>query len=98
MTHVQIYITYATFNHERWRLITLLGGPFDSATDYRDHFADSCDSIGDYTDFHQRNEGAFAISDDMRNFNFPLRNIDGLRVATVAPLDMGLSFFMVCNF
>ena len=87
------YIMQAIFHNERWRLITFLGGPFDSTTDYRDLFADTCDSIGEFTDIHQHNEGAYSIAEDLRRFNFPLRNIDGRWVATVAPF--GLDTFFV---
>ena len=49
---VQVYIhsRFATFDDEKWRLITMTGRPFDHATQYTDLFAASCGSIGEFLD------------------------------------------------
>ena len=51
--HVHIFSSYAFLGGKRWRLIYIHRRPFDSATSCRDFFADSCDSIGEFTDIHQ---------------------------------------------
>ena len=67
--------------------ITLLSGPFDHTTDFRDLFADSCGPIGDFTDIHTYQDGTFAISEEMKKYQFFLRNMEGQWLAKVQPFD-----------
>ena len=84
---VHIHTRFATFDDEPWRLITMTGGPFDHADRYADLFADSCGSIGDFADIKKYENGAFAITAQMRDYNFLLRRINGKLMAQVFPFD-----------
>ena len=55
-----------------------------SKTKYTDLFAASCGSIGDFTDIKLCDEG-YAITRQMKHFNFPVRNLDGTFYAQVHP-------------
>ena len=69
--YVHVYKRHSAFDNERWQFITLLSGPFGHTTDFRDR------SIGDFTDIHVYHNDTFAISEEMRNHQFFLRNMDG---------------------
>ena len=71
-----IHTFFATFDDEEWRIITLFVNHLDSKTKYIDLFAASCGSIGDFTDIKLRDEG-YAMTRQMKHFNFPVRNFDG---------------------
>ena len=57
-----------------------------------DLFAASCGSLGEFTDIKQSEEG-YAMTRQMKHFNFPVRNLDGTFYAQVHPFDP--SFFAV---
>ena len=59
---------------------------------YTDLFAASCGSLGEFTDIKMSDEG-YAMTRQMKNFNFPVRNLDGTFYAQVFPFDP--SFFAV---
>ena len=85
--YVHIYKRHATFDNEHWHLISLLRGPFDHTTGLRDLFAESCESIGDFTDIHVYQDGTYAIIAEMRNYQFFQRNMEGQWLAKVQPFD-----------
>ena len=87
-----IHTFYTTFDDEAWRIITLFVNHLDSKLKYTDLFAASCGSLGDFTDIKMSEEG-FAMTRQMKNFNFPVRNLDGTFYAQVYPFDP--SFFAV---
>ena len=64
----------------------------DSKLKYTDLFAASCASLGDFTDIKERAEG-YAMTRQMKHFNFPIRNPDGTFYAQVHPFDP--SYFAV---
>ena len=73
-------------------LITLFVNHLDSTLKYTDLFAASCGSLGDFTDIEERAEG-YAMTRQMKHFNFPIRNPDGTFYAQVHPFDP--SYFAV---
>ena len=80
------------FDDEEWRIITLFVNHLDSQLKYTDLFAASCGSLGEFTDIKQSEEG-YAMTRQMKHFNFPVRNPDGTFYAQVHPFDP--SFFAV---
>ena len=78
---VSIHARFATFDDE---LITLMCGHFAHPSNYTGIFAPSCGSIGDFTDIKQYEDG---ITPQMRNFNFPVRRLNGNFYARVYPFD-----------
>ena len=87
-----IHTFFATFDDGEWRIITLFVNHLDSKTKYIDLFAASCGSIGDFTDIKLGDEG-YAMTRQMKHFNFPVRNFDGTFYAQVHPFDP--SYFAV---
>ena len=87
-----IHTFYTTFDDEAWRIITLFVNHLDSKLKYTDLFAASCGSLGEFTDIKMSEEG-YAMTRQMKNFNFPVRNLDGTFYAQVYPFDP--SFFAV---
>ena len=87
-----IHTFFAIFDDEEWRIITLFVNHLDSKTKYTDLFAASCGSIGDFTDIKLGDEG-YAMTRQMKHFNFPVRNLDGTFYAQVHPFDP--SYFAV---
>ena len=87
-----IHTFFAIFDDEEWRIITLFVNHLDSKTKYTDLFAASCGSIGDFTDIKQGDDG-YAMTRQMKHFNFPVRNPDGTFHAQVHPFDP--SYFAV---
>ena len=87
-----IHTFFAIFDDEEWRIITLFVNHLDSKTKYTDLFAASCGSIGDFTDIKQGDDG-YAMTRQMKHFNFPVRNPDGTFYAQVHPFDP--SYFAV---
>ena len=87
-----IHTFFAIFDDEEWRIITLFVNRLDSKTKYTDLFAASCGSIGDFTDIKLCDEG-YAMTRQMKHFNFPVRNLDGTFYAQVHPFDP--SYFAV---
>ena len=87
-----IHTFSTTFDDEAWRIITLFVNHLDSKLKYTDLFAASCGSLGEFTDIKQSDEG-YAMTRQMKNFNFPVRNLDGTFYAQVFPFDP--SFFAV---
>ena len=73
-------------------VITLFVNHLDSKLKYTDLFAASCGSLGEFTDIKQSEEG-YAMTRQMKHFNFPVRNLDGTFYAQVHPFDP--SFFAV---
>ena len=87
-----IHTFFAIFDDEERRIITLFVNHLDSKTKYTDLFAASCGSIGDFTDIKLGDEG-YAMTRQMKHFNFPVRNLDGTFYAQVHPFDP--SYFAV---
>ena len=87
-----IHTFFATFDDEEWRIITLFVNHLDSQLKYTDLFAASCGSLGEFTDIKQSEEG-YAMTRQMKLFNFLVRNLDGTFYAQVHPFDP--SFFAV---
>ena len=87
-----IHTFFAIFDDEEWRIITLFVNHLDSKTKYTDLFAASCGSIGDFTDIQSGDDG-YAMTRQMKHFNFPVRNLDGTFYAQVHPFDP--SYFAV---
>ena len=87
-----IHTFFTTFDDEEWRIITLFVNHLDSQLKYTDLFAASCGSLGEFTDIKQSEEG-YAMTRQMKHFNFPVRNLDGTFYAQVHPFDP--SFFAV---
>ena len=81
-----IHTLFATFDDEEWRIITLFVNHLDSKFKYTDLFAASCGLLGDFTDTKQGDEG-YAITRQMKHYNFPVRNPDGTFYAQVHPFD-----------
>ena len=71
-----IHTLFTTFDDEEWRIITLFVNHLDSRLKYTDLFAASCGSLGDFTDIKQSEEG-YAMTRQMKHYNFPVRNPDG---------------------
>ena len=61
---------FATFDTEKWRLITILNGSYDHTTEYRDLFADSCGSIGNFIDIKKNEDGTLAIPEIMTRYHW----------------------------
>ena len=87
-----IHTLFAIFDDEEWRIITLFFNHLDSKFKYTDIFAASCGSIGDFTDIKQGDDG-YAMTRQMKHYNFPVRNPDGTFYAQVHPFDP--SYFAV---
>ena len=87
-----IHTLFTTFDDEEWRIITLFVNHLDSRLKYTDLFAASCGSLGDFTDIKQSEEG-FAMTRQMKHYNFPVRNLDGTFYEQVHPFDP--SYFAV---
>ena len=85
--HVHIHTHHVTFEDEAWRILTMTGGSFDHADQYTDLFAESCGSIGGFTDSTKEENGTFAISASMRDYNYRLRRINGKGIGQVSPFD-----------
>ena len=80
LTHI------TTFDEEEWKIITLFVAHLDSQLRYTNLFAPSCGSIGEFTDIKKYDEG-HAISKQMKDYNFPVRNFDGAFYEQVHPFD-----------
>ena len=87
-----IHTLFAIFDDEEWRIITLFVNHLDSKFKYTDLFAASCGSIGDFTDIKQGDD-AYAMTRQMKHYNFPVQNPDGTFYAQVHPFDP--SYFAV---
>ena len=87
-----IHTLFANFDDEEWRIITLFVNHLDSKFKYTDLFAASCGSLGDFTDIKQGDDG-YAMTRQMKHYNFPVRNPDGTFYAQVHPFDP--SYFAV---
>ena len=81
-----IHTHLTTFDDEEWRIITLVVNHLDSHLKYTDLFAASCGSIGEFTDI-QKLEAGYAMSRQMKHYNFPIRNFDGAFYVQVHPFD-----------
>ena len=71
-----IHTLFTTFDDEEWRIITLFVNHLDSQLKYTDLFAASCGSLGEFTDIKLNEEG-YAMTRQMKHYNFPVRNPDG---------------------
>ena len=67
-------------------------GTFEKRNRVKNGRAASCGSLGEFTDIKMSEEG-YAMTRQMKNFNFPVRNLDGTFYAQVYPFDP--SFFAV---
>ena len=81
-----IHTHLTTFDDEEWRIITLVVNHLDSHLKYTDLFAASCGSIGEFTDI-QKLQAGYAMSRQMKHYNFPIRNFDGTFYVQVHPFD-----------
>ena len=88
-----IHTLFTTFDDEEWRIITLFVNHLDSKFKFTDLFAASCGSLGDFTDIKQGDEG-YAMTRQMKHYNFPVRNPDGTFYAQVHPF-VDPSYFAV---
>ena len=77
-------IRTATFDDERWKIITLMCSHYAS---YYTLFAPSCGSVGDFTDIQQDADGNLAITSEMQCYNFSVRRLNGDWYAHVYPFD-----------
>ena len=78
-----IHTLLTTFDDEEWRIITLFVNHLDRLLKYTDLFAASCGSI---TDIKKLDEG-YAMTRQMKHYNFPIRNFDGTFYEQVHPFD-----------
>ena len=85
-----IHTLLTTFDDKEWRIITLFVNHLNSQ--YTNLFAASCGSIGVFTDIKKLDEG-YAITRQMKHYNFPIRNFDGTFYEQVHPFDP--SYFAV---
>ena len=76
-----IHTHFTTFG-----IITLVVNHLDSHLKYNDLFATSCGSIGEFTNI-QKLQAGYAMSRQMKHYNFPIRNFDGTFYAQVHPFD-----------
>ena len=81
-----VHSRFATFDTEKWRLLTMTCGHFDHPTQYTGLFAASCGSFGEFIDIKKYDDG-YAIPPRMRDYNFPLRRLNGDLYAQVFPFD-----------
>ena len=79
-----LHVRTATFDDEKWKLITLM---CSHMTCYDTLFAPSCGSVGDFTDIQQDEEGNLAITSEMQCYNFSVRRLNGEFYAYVYPFD-----------
>ena len=80
-----IHVRTATFNDEKWKLITLMCSHYAYPAHYTQLFAPSCGSIGDFTDIMMDADGKLAITNEMQNYSFPVRRLNGEFYAHVYP-------------
>ena len=78
-----LHIRTATFDDEKWNIITLMCSHY---VNYYTLFAPSCGSVGDFTDIQQDAEGNLAITSEMQCYNFSVRRLNGDFYAHVYPL------------
>ena len=81
-----IHTLLTTFDNEEWQIIILVVNHLDSRLKYTDFFAASCGPIGDFTNIKKLDEG-YAMSRQMKHYNFPIRNFDGTFYVQVHPFD-----------
>ena len=79
-----LHVHTATFDDEKWKLITLM---CSRMADYHNLFAPSCGSVGDFTDIKQDAEGNLAISFEMQCYSFSVRRLTSEFYARVYPFD-----------
>ena len=79
-----LHVRTATFDDEKWKLITLM---CSHMTSYDALFAPSCGSVGDFTDIKQDAEGNLAITSEMQCYSFSVRRLNGEFYAHVYPFD-----------
>ena len=77
-----LHIRTATFDDEKWKIITLMCSHYAS---YK-LFAPSCGSVGEFTD-KQDADGNLAITSEMQCYNFSVRRLNGDWYAHVYPFD-----------
>ena len=77
-------------NWSHWCVAILL-----TLANYIELFARSFGSIGEFIDIKQYEDGALAITPQMRNFSFPVRRVNGDFYAHVYPFDA--KFFTKCT-
>ena len=80
-----IHVHTATFNDEKWKLITLMCSHYASPAHYTQLFAPSCGSIGDFPDIMINADGKLAITNEMQNYSFRVRRLTGEFYAHVYP-------------
>ena len=85
-THIRasLHVWTATFDDEKWKIITLMCSHMAS---YDALFAPSCGSVGDFTDIQQDAEGNLAITSEMQCYNFSVRRLNGEFYAHVYRFD-----------
>ena len=79
-----LHIRTATFDDEKWKIITLMCSHY---ANYYTLFAPSCGSVGDFTDIQQDADGNLAITSEMQCYNFSVRRLNGDFYAHVYPFD-----------
>ena len=79
-----LHVHTATFDDEKWKLITLM---CSHMADYNNVFAPACGSVGDFTDTKQDAEGNLEITSEMLCYSFSIRRLTGEFYAQVYPFD-----------
>ena len=79
-----LHVHTATFDNEKWQLITLM---CSHMADYYTLFAPSCGSVGDFTDIKIDADGNLEITSEMQNYCFSVRRLTGEFYAHVYPFD-----------
>ena len=82
----KVHARIATFDDEKWKLITLMCSHYAYPANYSAIFAPSCGSIGGFTDIKQFEDGTLAITPQMRNYSFPVQRTNGDSMHMCLPL------------
>ena len=82
--HASIHVRTATFDDEKWKLITLMRSYM---VNYNDLFAPRCGSVGEFTDIREDAEGNLALTSKMQCYSFPVRLLTGEFYDQVNPFD-----------
>ena len=88
-THIRasIHVRTATFDNEKWKLITLMCSHYAS---YHNLFPPNCGSVGEFTDIRQDEERYLAITPEMHRYNLPVQRLNGDFYEQVRPFNTKL--------
>ena len=79
-----LHVHTATFDDEKWKLITLM---CSHMADYNTLFAPSCSSVGGFTDIKIDADANLEITSEMQKYCFSVRRLTGEFYAHVYPFD-----------